>query len=185
MTLQEYAESRKLTTKSVKKLCTTVLQTIPTDLNEEQVQILDSGLFQASKGLFNSEESNDNNALVNILSDEKVDRVVEVVGVSVLKKNAELYRKSLEFTIATTLNQTANYLEKARNAHSSMLAQTYQNMAKDTAAVLGEVTTNLWDVNDSKGYLESMTTEDKQNMLIELGIMGIPESEFQPGGRYA
>ena len=106
MTLQQFAKQRNLKIKQVRELCTEVLGSIPDTLTDENIAAIDNALFDAAnKALPQSQEDDQptepSGELVATenqtnLQETSNDRVVRIVGESVLRQNLQLYLQNVK-----------------------------------------------------------------------------------------
>lgn len=105
MTLQQFAKQHNLKIKQVRELCTEVLGTIPDSLTDENIAAIDNALFNAAnKALPQSQDDQPaeiSGELVaatqeNSIQETSSDRVVRIVGESVLRQNLQLYLQNVK-----------------------------------------------------------------------------------------
>lgn len=110
MKLQQFAKLRNLKIKQVRELCTEILGNIPDTLTDENIAALDQALLEAAnKALPQSVDDNqpteDKGELVatenqtnlyNLDNSNQSDRVVRIVGESVLRQNLQLYLQNVK-----------------------------------------------------------------------------------------
>lgn len=179
MDIKEYAQSRNLKTlKVAKKLCVEILGSIPEFLTEQQLQALDAHLLASTQALLPQTEN------VNLeVPEESVDKVIEIVGVSTLKKNFTLYqqyvlRGSFE-TLQSHHKFNANIeqvvVEEMRKSNHQLvqnISNAQLQLAKDTAAIMKEYM-SVPDINIdlSKDPMTDLTEEQKEWLRLELEII--------------
>ena len=106
MTLQQFAKLRNLKIKQVRELCTEILGNIPDSLTDENIAIIDDALLNAAnKALPESQEDDqpvEPSGELSTTDDEETtiqttaDRVVRIVGESVLRQNLQLYLQNVK-----------------------------------------------------------------------------------------
>lgn len=105
MKLQEFSKSRNLKVAQVRELCNVLFGNIPDLLSDDNISALDNALYKAAldshetttKALPQSNvESVDKGELVVSESQVQSERVVRVVGESVLRQNLQLYLTNIK-----------------------------------------------------------------------------------------
>lgn len=106
MTLQQFSKLRNLKIKQVRELCTEILGNIPDNLTDENIAVIDDALLNAaSKALPESQEDDqavEPSGELSTTDDEEAtiqtttDRVVRIVGESVLRQNLQLYLQNVK-----------------------------------------------------------------------------------------
>lgn len=107
MTLQQFAKQRNLKVAQVRELCKEILGNIPDTLTDENIAALDQALVEAAnKALPQSNEDTNKGELTVTDSQElttpantnptQSDRVIRVVGESVLRQNLQLYLQNVK-----------------------------------------------------------------------------------------
>ncbi|MEY3223590.1 MAG: hypothetical protein RLZZ203_2446 [Cyanobacteriota bacterium] len=106
MTLQQFAKQHNLRIKQVRELCIEILGSIPESLTDENIAAIDNALFNAAnKSLL--PESQDSTPIETsgdlVVTDSQTnlqetssDRVVRIVGESVLRQNLQLYLQNVK-----------------------------------------------------------------------------------------
>lgn len=168
MTLQQFAELRKLSVTKLKKICKNILGSTPENLTDEQIQALDAHLSASAQALLPQSEIPEEIATtIETIPEKSIDQVIEVVGVSILKKNASLYRNLLQETLSRTLLESGNVLNRTRAVQAQMIANTYEQMSRDLIAVHQEFSTPLY-TSDNADFL---TDEQREWLKLELKMM--------------
>ena len=106
MTLQQFAKQHNLKIKQVRELCTEILGSIPDTLTDENIAAINNALFNAANKALPQIQENDQPAetsgeLVaatqeNNLQETSNDRVIRIVGESVLRQNLQLYLQNVK-----------------------------------------------------------------------------------------
>lgn len=173
MNLKNYAELRSLTLTKVKALCKQVFDKVPSDdLTDEQVAALDSALAQASRQHLSDDEKL---ALpeTKALSAQEQSKVIEIVGLETLKRNALIYQQILLRTFQQLLLGTQSICEKTEKAQAQIISNTYSRMGQNLMSVYQEFIIPDDMTNSQDFFSQDMTEEDKQSMLTELRSMGM------------
>lgn len=102
MTLQQFAKQRNLKIKQLRELCQELFENIPETLSPENMEALDKALATASQSL-TLPPSSENIAteLTTTNQESNIDnsqneKVIRIVGISVLKQNLQLYLQNLK-----------------------------------------------------------------------------------------
>jgi hypothetical protein len=105
MTLQQFAKLRNLKIKQVRELCSEILGNIPDNLTDENITTIDDALLNAAnKALPESQEDDQLETSGDLATTEgeeislqtTADRVVRIVGESVLRQNLQLYLQNVK-----------------------------------------------------------------------------------------
>ena len=109
MSLQQFAKQRNLKIKQVRELCTEILGNIPDNLTDENISAIDNALFNAANKALPQSEEDDQPAktsgeLITATqettlqdnSNASSNRVVRIVGESVLRQNLQLYLQNVK-----------------------------------------------------------------------------------------
>jgi len=101
MNLQQFAKSRNLKLKQVKDLALEIIKEVPEDLSDEQIAILDKALLNAGQSLALPPVEDKIQAIAPINGSEAIsntqnDRVVQIVGKTVLQENLKNYLENLK-----------------------------------------------------------------------------------------
>jgi hypothetical protein len=106
MTLQQFAKQRNLKIKQVRELCTEVLGSIPDNLTDENIAAIDDALLNAANKALPQSQEDDQPAETSgelvatenqtNLQETSNDRVVRIVGESVLRQNLQLYLQNVK-----------------------------------------------------------------------------------------
>jgi hypothetical protein len=107
MTLQQFAKQRNLKVAQVRELCNVLFKDIPDTLTDDNMAVLDQALLDAAnKALPQGSEGenkgeltvNDSQEIITPINNNSTqsDRIIRVVGESVLRQNLQLYLQNVK-----------------------------------------------------------------------------------------
>lgn len=102
MTLKIFAQQRNLKIKQLRELCQELFGTIPEILTDDNIEAIDKALATASQSLALPPSSEDTATELTTtnqgssIDNSQNERVVRIVGSSVLKQNLQLYLQNLK-----------------------------------------------------------------------------------------
>lgn len=182
MNLKEFAESRNLPQSKVKQICKEVLQKIPATFTPEEIKQLDEALGGATTNFLSTTQAyleGDNGQVqdsISLLSPQDLDkaqmaqRVKEIVGEDLMKKNIILYlsflKQSLEqdkYRLEVAVFQIEQgYYDKLRNYQHSLYEDGKARVGKARTSVL-----SLFSADGLKEELEANSDPEMNDLITE------------------
>lgn len=107
MKLQEFAKQRNLKVAQVRELCNVLFNGIPDTLTDENIATLDQALLEAANKALPQSSEGENKGELTVTDSQEIttpvnsnptqsDRVIRVVGESVLRQNLQLYLQNVK-----------------------------------------------------------------------------------------
>lgn len=165
MTLKDFAKSRSITLQKTKAICQAVLGDVPSNLDEDQMQRLDSNLAGAAQDCLPPAESQELVQVQDQLPVEQkpesqtVAKVREIIGVETLQKNALIYLKTQR-----------DFLDKIMYAQHVMLFQFEQDTYQGINHTLNRMQSNVNALANSFTFdgLQSQKTQNQNSENLEM-----------------
>jgi hypothetical protein len=179
MTLQQFAKQHNLKIKQVRELCTEILGSIPDTLTDEHIAAINNALFNAANKALPQIQEDDQPAetsgeLVaatqeNNLQETSNDRVIRIVGESVLRQNLQLYLQNVKKHFLAQQFEIDTLHFQIEQGYYSKLANYQQINQNDSIARMNKNSQLLTRQGIEALKTDSNTTNEDVEILGDIG----------------